>query len=118
MQCLASLRSCYPRRLALLPAGPPSHTTSAFLASHRWHAPAFLQTKRWASNQQAWAALGLDGSRAAAYDRAAVKRAYLQRAKACHPDLHGASAENTRAFQRLSRCVAALLVTGQCVLPL
>ena len=63
---------------------------------------------RWASST-AWAELGLDASRAAKYDAADIKAAYFEKARACHPDLHGGDLANTRRFQVLSCAVTEVL---------
>lgn len=53
-----------------------------------------------------WTVLGLDPREA---DAAAVKKAYFEAAKNCHPDLHGATATNVQRFQELSLAVDDIL---------
>lgn len=53
-----------------------------------------------------WATLGLVPREA---DAVAVKKAYFEAAKACHPDLHGATAANVQRFQELSLAVDDIL---------
>ena len=59
--------------------------------------------RRWTSS---WAALGLDPREA---DVATVKRAYFEAARACHPDLQGATPANVQKFQKLSLAVDDVL---------
>lgn len=59
--------------------------------------------RRWLSS---WAALGLDPRKA---DAVAVKKAYFEAARACHPDLHGATPANIQRFQDLSLAVDSIL---------
>jgi hypothetical protein len=59
--------------------------------------------RRWASS---WTTLGLDPHNA---DAAAVKRAYFEAARSCHPDLNGSTPENVQRFQELSLAVDDIL---------
>ena len=90
------------RSLLRLPALSPRRALRLGTAvRQRFHCSA----RRWASTSS-WATLGL---RQGGADAVAVKKAYFERARDCHPDLAGAAPENVRQFQELSLAVDEIL---------
>ncbi|EGN98992.1 hypothetical protein SERLA73DRAFT_73565 [Serpula lacrymans var. lacrymans S7.3] len=93
---------CYLKHVPLPPESPPSPQRKKYHISQSYSAPDHkLSTMQEVlSNDDLYRILGIP--RSSTIDRNTLRRAYLSRSKACHPDKFPGNPEATHAFQKVS----------------